>query len=293
MNSQGKRSWWRMLTPLATGLCVLLSASGCSILTKDLDNQIAQLNGELTQERTVLAQSAAPYRAIPGKDFQAEIVKDPLMDSISNLLPGGGLISLQSRGFDGKVAEGWTDCPWPFSGQLGAYAKMAFNEAFYAALGLGSLNPVWKGPQPIEFQIQGALGAAGMIVIGGVQLCYVSTDIAPGLAVIVLGGMPVNGRSELTPLPNEGLQYRFISTSPIVFFASIVFPGWYFYVPFWINSMELARGKIPNIVTPTGQVQITQLGRVRHYQISFNFDQADFLANGVRVAGPAVITWID
>jgi hypothetical protein len=281
------RSWQRLCV---TGAALALA--GCA--TPDLDRRIVELRQAVSAEQQSNQPLANPYRAPAGKDIMVESSAAPLLrvlDKFNGLSTSDRILSMNSYDYSGYIAQSWTRCPWTFdSERIGFRITPAFDEAFAAVVYIDEIENGWSAGSGLSFKLKRTVGAAGMIVGGRVWLCGLSGDVPLGLAAVVGGANSAGGSMRITPRPNVGLEYRVSLDQPLYFIAYVATPVFSASVPLKA-AFDLTEGTIPNLVGREGEIQVAQTGEKRRYVLDVNFDQADFLAGGLRVAGPVTVTW--
>lgn len=271
-----------------SGLALLsIALSGCA---SQLDKKIAALKQQVAVEQQSLAQSAGPYYAVQGKDFEVEVSKTPVFDALNAFNDTNRIIGVQSVDSAGWFAEFWTDCPIPIiDGKIGIYFKLAGPAALQALLYLDSMTPSWTAGHGIDFPFN-AIGGGGALAVGGAEFCGGSADILP--LPVLAGFLSLNnhGHIDLTPVPNQGIQYEFdLDHKPVIILGAWAF-GWWAGWPLTVDN-PISKGTINNIVGKDGVVQITRIGEVRNYSLDFNFDLAQYVDGGLLVAGPIGVNW--
>jgi hypothetical protein len=275
----------------AMALVASLTLGACA--TPKLDKRLAEVRQQVADQRAALAVLAGPYKGKSGKDVQLDVSGQPLLETISvfNGLPWGDrLMTLQSVDRGGVITEWSKSCGW-LGGRYGYYVELAFDEAFAGVIYIDTIDAAWSEADGLAFRLKRSGVVAGMIVKGGLKLCFLGdVDIVPGLAVVGGGADSASGATSLTPVPNEGLRYRVFLTQPLYLIAYIAIPGYAFAVPFPVK-FELTKGIIPNMLGREGSVQITSQGQIRRFVMDINLDQAQFLPAGLSASGPVQITW--
>jgi hypothetical protein len=273
---------------ISSALAILVpTILGCA---SQLDKKILALKQQVAVEQQGLSQSAGPYYAVQGKDFELEAGKTPVFDVLNTFNNTSRIIGVQSVGTAGWFAEFWTDCPIPLiDGKIGIYFKLAFPAAVQAVLYADPMTPSWTAGNGIDFPFN-AVGGGGALAIGGAEFCFGSADITPIPVLAGFGSLNNHGRVDLAPVPDQGIQYEVdLDHKPVIILGAYAF-GWWAGWPLTVDN-PITQGTINNIVGKNGTVQITKIGEARNYSLNFNFDLANYVDGGLLVAGPIVITW--
>lgn len=272
---------------------VYMGLAGCA--TPQLDRRLQELRKQVAAEAAVVGPLADPYRAPTGKDVMAETAATPLLqvsDAFNEQSLDERTLALRSYDYSGYIARNYVTCPWPLDHEKVGYKVIpAFKETFAAAVYVDKIESSWNEKDGLAFRLKRSVAAAGMFISGRLEFCGApSVDIPVGLAVVVGGANSAAGTTRLSPIPNEGIEYRIVLDQPIFLIANVVTPVFSAGVPLWLK-FDLSKGKIPNIMGRKGEIRLTKIGEVRRYILDIKLDAAQFLPAGLMVSGPVDLTW--
>jgi len=279
---------------LLFGIAVLSTLQGCAWYPQYLDNETDALRSQLSEARSELGRQAAPYRT-GGKDFYLVTSSKPLrqtLEKFNSLSADDRTMTMVEIDAGGRIAEKWTDCPWPFSGRIGVYVSpLSLRYASGAIVSVGELEYAgWPAISGLQFRLKG-VGAAGYVTLyGAAELCGLNSPIAPIFVALVGGTFDSRGKATVTVKP-EGIGYELELVDPLWFIGNVYVGGLGgITIPFPLTP-KLFDGTVSNMLGNEGKVQVGPLGKTRSYLLDLRFTEASFVDDGLGVGGNITITW--